>query len=97
MKLPADTCIVLQDLWQKGLGREKSAPISAFSVRFLVTSQYLDRKTWGSVGNREIEGFLDAETVMSVLQALEGKDPVPFSSGPLVNARHESLEDAVLA
>ncbi len=67
-------------------------PKAAFSVRFLVTSQYLDRKTWGSVGNREIEGFWDAETVMSVLQTLEGKD-VPFSSGPVIS---RPVEDPVL-
>lgn len=83
-------------MWQKGIGGGKASPKAAFSVRFLVTSQYLDRKTWGSVGNREIEGFLDAETVMSVLTALEGKDNVPFSTGPVI-ARPDPLEDPVLA
>ena len=84
----------MQGFWQKRK-EGKSMPKAAFSVRFLVTSQYLDRKTWGSVGNREIEGFWDAETVMSVLQTIEGKD-VPFSTGPLIS-RPDRLEERVMA
>ncbi|KAK9833755.1 hypothetical protein WJX74_005066 [Apatococcus lobatus] len=95
-RAPQKQLSALQEMWQKGIGGGKTSPKAAFSVRFLVTSQYLDRKTWGSVGNREIEGFLDAETVMSVLTALEEKDIVPFSSGPVI-ARPDPLEDPVLA